>query len=646
MSGPARNDSDSERLLGAEYHSARGARSSIALSLGALGVVYGDIGTSPLYALREAAKAAAGSHPISADAVIAATSAVVWSLLIIVAIKYALLILRADNRGEGGIMAMLAILHARAVSPGKPGKILLISGLIGAALLYGDGAITPAVSVLSAVEGLKADAPFLAPAVVPITVVIIITLFAAQRFGTARIGRVFGPVMLVWFVAIAALGLSEIVVAPRVLYAFNPLVGLEFLERAGLGVDAAVLGAAFLAVTGGEAMYADLGHFGVAPIRLAWFALVLPSLLLNYLGQGALLLDNPGALTNPFWGLAPSWAHYPLVLFATAATVIASQSIISGAFSLTRQAIQLGFLPRLRVFHTDALAIGQVYLPLVNIGLAIGTITAVIAFGSSDALAGAYGIAVSLLMVITTLLAALIARQWGYPLAIVLAVNGSFLLIDLGFFAANSVKLFEGGWFPLAIAGGVALVMMTWRRGQQLVESARQGMRQTSSAFFAKVKMSSVLRPSGIAAFLSPSSEGIPLPLSRLCALTGSVPARILLLTILIEEIPVVADADRVEVSAEDEARRVKLRFGFVEPIHVPNALALAVSQQKLLPGDLEDLVFYVGSETIIPSREIAGMAYWREQMFAFMRRNAEQTAAYFCIPPSRVIDIGTEIEI
>ena len=640
------HDSREDQSGDGQHPSPSGRAGSIALSLGALGVVYGDIGTSPLYALREAAKAAAGSHSLSAAAAVAATSAVVWSLIIIVAVKYALLILRADNHGEGGIMAMLAILHARAIRPGKPGTILLISGVVGAALLYGDGAITPAVSVLSAVEGLKADAPFLASAVVPITVVIIIALFAAQRFGTAQIGRVFGPIMLLWFLAIAGLGLAEIIVAPGILAAINPLIGIEFLEKAGFGVDAAVLGAAFLAVTGGEAMYADLGHFGVAPIRLAWFTLVLPALLLNYLGQGALLLVDPKALANPFWGLAPAWAHYPLVLFATAATVIASQSIISGAFSLTRQAIQLGFLPRLRIFHTDASTIGQVYLPLVNTGLAIATIVAVVAFGSSDALAGAYGIAVSLLMVITTLLAALIARKWGFPLAIVLAVNGAFLLIDLGFFAANSIKIFDGGWFPLAIAGGVALAMLTWRRGQQLLETARQAMRQSSDVFFANLKINGAVRPQGIAAFLSTSAEGIPLPLSRLCALTGTVPERIILLTIMIVETPVVDEENRVEVFADNEARRVKLRFGFIEKIHVPTALALAVSQQKLASNDLDGLVFYVGSETIIPSREVIGMAFWREQMFAFMRRNAERTAAYFCIPPSRVIDIGTEIEI
>lgn len=624
----------------------KGTVATLGVSLGALGVVYGDIGTSPLYALREAAKAVAGGATLSAPAAIAATSATIWSLLVIVALKYALLILRADNRGEGGIMAMLAIVHARAVRPGISGKILLIAGLMGAALLYGDGAITPAVSVLSAVEGLKADAPFLAPAVVPITIAIIVGLFAAQRFGTAKIGRVFGPVMLLWFFAIAVLGIGGILRAPHIMIAFDPLIAIDFLRHAPFAIDAALLGAAFLAVTGGEAMYADLGHFGVGPIRLAWFALVLPCLLLNYLGQGALLIDDPSTLANPFWKLAPGWAHYPLVAFATCATVIASQSIISGAFSLTRQAIQLGFLPRLRVLHTDAASIGQVYLPLVNTGLALATITAVVTFGSSDALAGAYGIAVSLLMVITTLLAALIARQWGYALGLVLVVNGAFLLVDVGFFAANSVKILEGGWFPLAIAGGVALIMLTWRRGQQLVTAARASMRQSSESFSTDLKARPPLRPTGVGAFLTPSIEGVPLSLSRLYALTGAIPEHIILMTIEILEVPSVGVDEHVEVVEANGYRRLILRYGFTEPIRVPAALDIAVAQGKLDADTVRNLVFYVGREAVIPSRDVVGMAFWREKLFAFMQRNAERPAAYFCIPPDRVIDVGTEIEI
>lgn len=617
------------------------------LALSALGVVYGDIGTSPLYALREAAKAAANSGPVTAEAALAATSAVVWSLIIVVALKYALLILRADNRGEGGIMAMLAILHARSAKPKQSNALLLITGLVGASLLYGDGAITPAVSVLSAVEGLKADAPFLTPLVVPITLVIIVALFAVQRLGTGKIGRVFGPVMLLWFLAIAVLGIGGIARAPGIIAAFNPFAAVTFFRHAGFAIDAAVLGAAFLAVTGGEAMYADLGHFGAGPIRLAWFAVVLPALLLNYLGQGALLMVDPSAAADPFWKLAPGWAHYPLVLFATLATVIASQAIISGVFSLTRQAIQLGFLPRLRTIHTDAASIGQVYLPLVNVGLAAATITAVVAFGSSDALAGAYGIAVSLLMVITTLLAALIVRQWGYALPLVVAVNGAFLVVDLGFFGANSVKLFQGGWFPLAIAAAIALLMMTWRRGQQLLDVSRERMRQSWGAFGAALRTSPPMRTRGTAAFLALSLDAVPIPLSRLYALTGAIPENVLLVTVESLEIPVVPPADHVEVIHEEHrVRRVILRYGFTDLISVPKALSLAVEQGKLTSKDLEGLVVYSASETVIPSRTVIGMAFWREAVFAFMHRNAERSSAYFCIPPDRVIDVGTEIEI
>lgn len=618
------------------------------LALGALGVVYGDIGTSPLYALREAVKAAAGGvGGMNHAAVIAATSAVIWALIVIVAIKYALLILRADNRGEGGIMAMLALLGARSARPGRQASLLVIIGLTGAALLYGDGAITPAVSVLSAVEGLKTDAPKLAPFVVPLTIVIIVALFAAQREGTGKIGRVFGPVMVLWFLAIAAIGATGIVRAPGILAAFNPLNATAFLAHAGFRIDAALLGAAFLAVTGGEAMYADLGHFGAGAVRLAWFAVVMPALLLNYLGQGALLLTQPGAIDNPFYKLAPDWAHYPLVGFATMATVIASQAIISGAFSLTKQAIQLGFLPPLRVMHTDKAEIGQVYLPLVNVLLAVGTLAAVLVFRSSDALAGAYGIAVSLLMVITTLLAALIARQWGYPLLLVVLVNGGFAVIDLGFFGANSVKIFQGGWFPLAIAGMIAVLMLTWRRGTQLTEAARSQLRLTTEEVVARMKEKPPLRSPGTAAFLTPSADSVPLALSRLLGLTGTLPERVLLLTLQFLEVPIVADADRIEVKrVNDEVRRVIVGFGFTENVHIPRAMALAVAQGKLDAADLDDLVYYFSKETVLPTREIPGMALWRENLFAVMQSGAERPATYFCVPAARVIDIGTEIEI
>src|SRR6478736_10334162 len=474
-----------------------------AATIGALGVVYGDIGTSPLYALKEAAKAATHGGPLTHAAVLGVVSLILWALILIISIKYALLILRADNRGEGGIVALLALLHARHAKPGTWRAQLLVVGLVGAALLYGDGAITPAISVLSAIEGLKVDAPSLEPAVVPITVAILIGLFVMQKQGTGFIGRIFGPVMVGWFAVLAALGIHGIVQAPAVLAALSPLYAFDFLIHQDFHVSFAILGAAFLAVTGGEAMYADMGHFGRMPIRLAWFAVALPALVLNYFGQAALLITNPSAVENPFYQLAPDWVHYPLVAFATLATVIASQAIISGVFSLTQQSIQLGFLPRMHIRHTTSDAIGQIYVPLVNWLLAAATLGAVLHFGSSEALAGAYGIAVALLMAITTLLAALVAIQWGYSPFIVIAVNGFFFAIDCIFFAANSVKLLEGGWFPLLLAAIIAFVMLTWRSGVKLVERARGNLRQPEEDLIETATSGCQARLPGIAVFLA-----------------------------------------------------------------------------------------------------------------------------------------------
>ena len=454
-------------------------------TLGALGVVYGDIGTSPLYALREAAKAASGESMPTPEAVLGTVSLITWSLIVIISLKYAVLMLRADNRGEGGIVALLAVLRVRRARPRTWRSAVLILGLVGAALLYGDGAITPAISVLSALEGLKVDAPQLGPMVLPLAVVILLGLFFVQRRGTGFIGGIFGPIMLAWFITIGILGLRGIIFAPSILAALNPTYALTFLLHAPPLIAFAVLGGTFLAVTGGEAMYADLGHFGCTPIRAAWFAIVLPALLLNYFGQGGLLLTDPHSLENPFYQLAPDWFHYPLVVFATVATIIASQAIISGAFSLTQQAIQLGFLPRLTVLHTASEERGQIYVPAVNWTLAVATLAAAIGFGSSDNLAGAYGIAVSLLMAITTFLAALVAIQWGFNPILVIAVNGFFLIVDLIFLSANSLKLLDGGWFPLILTGLIAFVMLTWRRGQSLSEKARSHVRESEKEFLA-----------------------------------------------------------------------------------------------------------------------------------------------------------------
>ncbi len=629
-----------------------------ALMLGALGVVYGDIGTSPLYAFKEAVKAATSGGASVPAAATGAVSLILWSLILIVSLKYAVLILRADNRGEGGIVAMLALLGARQARPGSWKALLLVVGLVGAALLYGDGAITPAISVLSAVEGLKVDAPSLGPYVVPITLVILVGLFMVQHKGVAAIGRVFGPVMLVWFVVLVLLAIPSILHAPQILAAANPWRAVDFLIHAGWHVSFLMLGAAFLAVTGGEAMYADLGHFGAPAIRIAWFALVLPALLIHYCGQGALLIADPGAIENPFYLLAPDWAHYPLVALATMATVIASQAVISGVYSLTQQSIQLGFMPMMRVVHTDQDERGQIYVPAVNWLLAIATLTAVVVFGSSDALAGAYGIAVSALMGITTLLAALIALRWGYNPILVFAVNGFFLAIDLVFFAANSVKLFEGGWFPLLLAGAVAFLMLTWMKGNHVLEDVRQTMRMSEATFLSRLGSHPPVTLPGTAAFLTAATEGIPMALGRLIERSRCLHERILLITVIYEEEPVIPASERAQVTLVAQGirkaiskytpgmERVVLRYGFMQTASIPEGLHCAVASGLLPPEYLEDMTYFVGHEVVIPSPTHPGMAPWREGLFAFMKRNAERTGAHFGLPTRQIVEVGTEIEI
>ncbi|MBB4422444.1 KUP system potassium uptake protein [Bradyrhizobium sp. CIR48] len=619
----------------------------LAMTMGALGVVYGDIGTSPLYALKEAAKAAAHGGTLSHDAVLGIASLILWALLLIISLKYALLILRADNRGEGGIVALLALLHARHAQPGTWRAHLLVVGLVGAALLYGDGAITPAISVLSAIEGLKVDAPSLAPAVVPVTVAILIGLFMMQKQGTGFIGRIFGPVMLAWFVVLAALGIHGIVKAPAVLVALSPLYAFDFLIHQDFHISFGILGAAFLAVTGGEAMYADMGHFGRLPIRLAWFAICLPALVLNYFGQAALLITDPTMIENPFFQLCPDSLHYLLVAFSTVATVIASQAIISGVFSLTQQSIQLGFLPRMLIRHTTSHAIGQIYVPLVNWLLAAATLGAVLSFGTSDALAGAYGIAVSLLMAITTLLAALVAIQWGYSPWLVVAVNGAFFVIDVIFFSANSIKLFEGGWFPLLLAGLVAFLMLTWRAGVKLVEAARGRLRQPEEDLIETAVNKCSARLPGTAVFLASAPRGVPLALTQFVRHNRVLHERVLLVTVLIEELPHIADEERAEViEIIPGITRVILHYGFMQNPTIYEGLNLVCRQSKLPGIDLSDITYYVGRETIIPSEDIPGMWVWREGVFAFLQRNAERSAAFFGVPTKQVVEFGTELEI
>jgi KUP system potassium uptake protein len=523
---------------------------------------------------------------------------------------------------------------------------MVVIGLIGATLLYGDGAITPAISVLSAIEGLKVYAPQMDRAVVPLTIVILVFLFVIQRKGTSWIGGIFGPIMLIWFVIIGILGLVGIARAPIVLAALSPLPAITYLWGAG-PLALTVIGAAFLAVTGGEALYADMGHFGRVPIRVAWFGVALPALAVNYFGQGGLLLTEPGAIESPFYQLAPEWMHYGLVVLATAATVIASQAIISGAYSLTQQAIQLGFLPRMNILHTAGHEIGQIYIPLVNWSLAGATLVAVIGFGSSDALAGAYGIAVSLLMAITTLMATFVALHWKHNPFLVYAVNGSLLVMDLAFFASTSTKFLDGGWFPLLIAFVLAFLMLTWRRGEEIMDAVRLEVRQRSKEFIEHLNSDPPFRIPGTAVVLGRMAKGVPLALSHNFKFNHVLHERVLLVAVTMTETPRVPGEDQVAVTPiSDGITRVELRFGFMEQPNVPEGLAVAVAGGQIAQCDLKELTYYTGHETIIATGRRPGMARWREELFAFMHHNAQRPGAYFRIPSAQIMEIGIEFEM
>jgi KUP system potassium uptake protein len=527
--------------------------------------------------------------------------------------------------------------------------VMVVVGLIGATLLYGDGTITPAISVLSAIEGLKIYAPQLGHVVIPATVVILAGLFLIQRNGTSWIGGLFGPIMLIWFIIAALLGLEGIVRSPAVLAGLSPLPAITYLWHAG-PLAFVVIGGAFLAVTGGEAFYADMGHFGPLPIRLAWFGVALPALTLNYFGQGGLLLaepNSPEVLDSPFYALAPNWSHWPLIILATVATVIASQSIISGAFSMTQQAINLGFLPRMKVVHTEGREIGQIYLPFVNWALAAGTLAAVIGFGSSDALAGAFGIAVSLLMVITTLMATSVALHWKINPLIVYGVNFSLLGLDTVFFASTSTKLLDGGWFPLLIAFVISFLMLTWRRGEEVMDAVRVEVRQRGDAFLAALKANPPHRVPGTAIVLGRMSKGVPLALSHNVNCNRVLHENVLLVAVSTTEVPRTPDDQRIMVTPLAEGiARAELRFGFMEEPNVPRELAEAMASGKLRKFDLDKTIYYTGHETIIPSGRRPGLPRWREAIFAFMHHNAQRPGAYFKIPGSQIMEIGIEFEI
>jgi KUP system potassium uptake protein len=613
------------------------------LSLGALGIVYGDIGTSPLYALRECFHGPHGIAPTSGN-VLGVLSLVFWSLVIVISIKYLVFVMRADNRGEGGILALISLI--RPPRPDSRGVrwLLVLLGIFGAALLYGDGIITPAISVLSAVEGLRIATPVFERFVEPITIVILIGLFLIQKRGTGGVGSIFGPAMLVWFACIAVLGARSVLATPEVLGAVNPMHAVRFFI-AGSGRGFLVLGAVFLVVTGGEALYADMGHFGARPIRLAWFSLVLPALLLNYFGQGGLLLREPAAAHNPFYRLAPPWALYPMVVLSTIATVIASQAVISGAFSLTRQAVLLGYSPRVKIEHTSEREIGQIYIPSVNWALMTLTIALVVGFRSSSNLAAAYGVAVTTTMAITTLLMGVVARErWGWSVAGATALAAIFLVPDLAFFGANIIKVPHGGWFPLVVAAVVFVLMTTWRRGRQILDARMQEDLLLTKDFLKQAAGSKVARVPGTAIYMSRTPDRTPPALLRNLKHNGVLHECIVFLTVLIEDQPRVGQTRRVEVGNPGSGIfSVVARYGFLEDANIPKVLA-GID----VPGldfTAESTSFFLGKETIFATKR-PGMAMWRERLFAFLSRNARSATHFFCLPPDRVVELGAQIEI
>jgi KUP system potassium uptake protein len=613
-------------------------------SLASLGIVYGDIGTSPLYAIRECFH---GSHAIAVTPanVFGVLSLVFWSLVIVISVKYLVFVLRADNRGEGGILALTALATPlRASSLAVRRRTLILLGLFGAALLYGDGMITPAISVLSAVEGLKVATPVLDHYVVPLAIAILVGLFMIQRHGTAGVGSVFGPITLVWFLCLAALGVAHIAKFPTVLNAVNPVHCIGFVV-ANPVVAFWVLGAVFLVITGGEALYADVGHFGKLPIRLTWFLVVLPSLLLNYFGQGALLLVTPGAAVNPFYQMAPRWALYPLVVLATMATVIASQAVISGSFSLTRQAVQLGFCPRLSIDHTSAEEIGQIYVSIVNWGLMLASVGLVLGFRSSSNLAAAYGMAVATTMVITTLLFYVVARRrWKFSLPAAISVCGLFLAIDLCFLAANVLKIAHGGWFPLVVASVVFTLMTTWKSGRRiLAERLREGAVRLED-FLESDEVRHANRVPGIVIFMYSNAAWTPPALLNNFRYNGVLHEHCVILNVETEEVPHVSSKERVDAeSLGNGFYRVVVRYGFMEDPDIP-AILKRVNLQGL-HLDPDKVIYFLGRERLLAT-EKPGMAIWREKLFAVMSRNALGATTFYHIPPYRVVELGQQIEL
>ena len=614
------------------------------MALGALGVVYGDIGTSPLYTVQATfgdAKAAIAPTP---DNILGVLSLMFWLLALIVSLKYVVFIMRADNRGEGGIMALMALAQRCTHGSARLGFAIMILGLLGASLFYGDGVITPAISVLSAVEGLKVLAPALEHWVVPITILILLALFVAQSRGTSRVASVFGPITLVWFITIAVLGLRAIVQRPEVLWALDPAYGFEFFRENGWHGFLA-LGGVVLAITGCEALYADMGHFGKNPIRVAWFGFVSPALVLNYFGQGALLLADPGAVDNPFYHLVPKSLLIPMIVLASVATVIASQAVITGAFSMTREAIQLGFSPRMDIKHTSKETLGQIYLPWVNRMLLVFVVGAVLGFRSSAALGAAYGIAVTGTMFITTCLALIVARRlWGWNRLLVIGAGLIFLTIDASLFSANAIKIEDGGWFPLVLGLGVFTVLSTWRRGRSLViRELRQGG-LALEPFIESITKHAPVRVPGTAIFLTANVHGVPSALLHNLKHNKVLHERNVLLTVETLEIPMAEYGERTEITAlGHEFYRLTLRFGFAEDPNIPAALQSCES--KGMGFEMMDTTFFVSRETVVAG-DRPGMSLWRDKLFVYLQRNSTSVTEFFRIPGNRMIELGTRVEI
>ena len=613
-------------------------------TLGALGIVFGDIGTSPLYALRECFH---GTHGITLNPanIYGVLSLIVWALILVISVKYLIFVMRADNKGEGGILALMSLAYEKKqTSSGRSLNPILILGLFGAALLYGDGIITPAISVLGAVEGLKIATPLLEPYVGLITFTILIVLFFVQKKGTASIGRAFGPVILVWFLVLGLLGVRGVLNEPSVLKAFNPQYGLQFL-LVNSWHGFIVLGTVFLVVTGGEALYADMGHFGKKPIQIGWFYVALPGLLLQYFGQGALLLQNPAAVENPFYFLAPSWALYPLVMMATLAAVIASQALITGAFSMSQQAVQLGYLPRIEIRHTSSHEMGQIYVPLVNWLLCIGTLYLVFEFQTSSRLAAAYGIAVTATMVITTILTYIVMRKrWNWSLWIALPFLMLFFTIDMAFFGANAFKILDGGFVPLIIGMVIFTLMTTWKKGRLILSERLQEMSIPLDRFIKHIVPEVKGKSPGTAVFMTANFGITPPALLQNVTHNQVLHDNIVLFTITTKPVPHVPDNERVQVKfIGDNFYTVIVHYGFMDTPNVPQALQLCSKHGLLIES--RRTIFFLGRETLIATHR-PGMAVWREHIFAFMSRNAQRATDYFQIPSNQVVEIGTVVEL